>query len=132
MAQQQAPLTVFEVDAFCQTCPNPADVTALLEPLGFRLVFQMEAVQYPASAHAPDLPAQYHYQNTFGTEVIYLAGQDSPFEGERFPPHASRFWLSPGADLLAYRRVARLLAVAWSLTWKLSHVENALVLRFIA
>ncbi|HLI09361.1 MAG TPA: hypothetical protein VKV40_22555 [Ktedonobacteraceae bacterium] len=132
LAQPLSQPNAFEVAGFCLTCPPPQEVAALLQPLGFRLVFQMEATIYPAYAHTPDLPAQYHYKDPFGTEVIYLAGQDSALDGERLPRHASRFWLSPGADLLAYRRVARLLATTWPLTWKPSHGENALVLRFIA
>lgn len=132
MAQLVSSLRAFEVDAFCQTCPMPEEVATLLHPLGFRLVFEMKAVIYPAYAHTPDLPAQYHYKDEDGTEVIYLAGRDTPCDGERFPSHASRFWLSPGAHLLVYRRVAHLLAATWSLCWKPSHGNNSLVSRFIA
>ena len=126
MAQQTSSRRIFEVNAFCQTCPTPEEVSGLLHPLGFRLVFQMEAVIYPAYAHTPDLPAQYHYKDGDGTEVIYLAGPDTPFDSERVPRHASRFWLSPGAHPLAARRVARLLAGAWSLLWKPSHGDEPL------
>ena len=30
--------------------------------------------------------------------IIYLAGEDTPEEGERLPPHKSRFWAYPGSD----------------------------------
>jgi hypothetical protein len=91
-----------ELEAFCATCPPPQEVSALLARLGFRLTFQMDE-QPDRSSQLPPLPAQYHYKDdAHGTEVIYLAGRDTPLEGEAFPCHASRFWLYPGADIQAF------------------------------
>ncbi len=106
-----------EAEAFCLTCPDPQDVTDLLQALGFHLTFQMEAIIYPNSSQTPDLPAQYHYSDAHGTEVMYLAGHDVDMDGLKLPHHASRFWLSPGADLATHQRVAHLLAATWSFTW---------------
>jgi hypothetical protein len=106
------------LDAFCQTCPPPQDVTTLLEGLGFHLSFQMDAICYPAYTLMPDLPAQYHFRDEHGTEVIYLAGRDAPLDGERFPRHASRFRVYPGADAGACQRIVAVLATRWLLTWQ--------------
>ena len=103
--------------AFCAICPAPETVTAFLHGLGLRLDFHLEAIHYAAYEHLPDLPAQYHYHSR-GIEVIYLAGQDTPLDGERFPRHASRFWAYAGSDGAAFRRVVRALAVRWLLTWQ--------------
>jgi hypothetical protein len=89
----------------------------LLEGLGFSLSFQMDAIRYPAYTQLPDLPAQYHYTDVYGTQVIYLVGRDAPLDGERFPRHASRFWVYPGADAGACRRIVAVLATRWLLTW---------------
>ena len=64
----------------------------------------------------PALPAQYHYKKDgCGTEVIYLAGRDTPLEeGEVFPLHASRFWLSAGADAQAFQRTLSTLSPSLS------------------
>src|SRR5215472_18736606 len=80
------------LEAFCQTCPIPEAVTILLEGLGFSLSFQMDAIHYPAYTRLPSLPAQYHYTDAHGTQVIYLAGKDTPLDGERLLRHSSRFW----------------------------------------
>jgi hypothetical protein len=70
------------------------------------------------TSHPPPLPAQYHYKDDgHGTEVIYLAGRDVPLEGESFPPHASRFWLYPGADFHACQLAAATLGRQWRLAW---------------
>src|SRR5712691_1546544 len=88
-----------ELQAFCATCQAAQDVTALLARLGFLLAFQMDE-QPDHTSQLPPLPAQYHYKDeTSGTEVIYLAGRDTPLEREVFPSHASRFWLYAGADV---------------------------------
>jgi hypothetical protein len=106
--------------AFCATCPETEAVTAFLHDLGLRLDFQLEAVHYAAYEQLPDLPAQYHY-HSLGLEVIYLAGKDSPLDGERFPRHASRFWAYAGADGAAFRRVVWALSARWLLTWQRLH-----------
>jgi hypothetical protein len=103
--------------AFCATCPAPEAVTTFLHGLGFRLDFQLEAVHYAAYQQLPDLPAQYHYQAQ-GIEVIFLAGQDTPLDGERLPRHASRFWAYSGADAQVFRRLISTLAARWLLTWQ--------------
>ena len=111
--------------AFCASCPAPETVTAFLHGLGLRLDFHLEAVHYPAYEHLPALPAQYHYRSPGGDEVLYLAGQDSPLDGERFPRHASRFWAYPGSDAQAFRRLISALSVRWLLTWqRLDHVPS--------
>src|SRR5215471_17198966 len=104
--------------AFCATCPAPEAVTAFLQELGLRLDFQLGAVHYAAYQHLPDLPAQYHYRSPQGDEVLYLAGQDSPLDGERFPRHASRFWVYPGSDAQTFRRLILALSACWLLTWQ--------------
>jgi len=106
-----------ERTAFCQFCPDADEVTEVLQMLGFRLTFQMGVVKSPASLKLPPLPAQYHYRDAYGNEVIYLAGQEKDEEGEQAPSHASRFWFSSGADRVACERVARVLTRRWSLTW---------------
>jgi hypothetical protein len=67
--------------------------------------------------YLPALPAQYHYRDAHGTEVLYLVGRDTPLEGEVFPGHASRFWLYPGADAQAYHLTMSTLALAYQFTW---------------
>lgn len=121
MTQTQSP----DLEAFCMTCPPAEEVTAILQPFGFELAFQMDACIYPAYSHTPDLPAQYHYHTKHGTEVIYMAGQDADMDGVRLPAHASRFWLFPGADLEATERVALQLAHAWRLTWRAADAEES-------
>src|SRR5436305_461002 len=91
-AMKAGPLAT-ERQAFCATCPSAEEVSTLLATLGFSLDFQLDA-QY--TSQLPLLPAQYHYQDVCGTEVIYLAGRDVALDGEQFPPHASRFWLYAG------------------------------------
>ena len=107
-----------EREGFCQSCPAPEAVISLLEQLGFRLAFQMDAVRYPVWSATPDLPAQFHFRDEQGTEVVFLAGKDTPIEGEHFPPHASRFWIYPGADLAPPQRTEQALASRWVLTWQ--------------
>lgn len=104
--------------AFCETCPSPEQVTALLQRFSFTLVFQMDAVTYGQWQPVPDLPAQYHYRDEYGTEVIYLAGRDANIDGERLPAHASRFWLSPGRDEYAYRNIASALSTTYRFGWR--------------
>ena len=106
------------LSTFCATCPAPETVTAFLHGLGLRLDFQLGAVHYAAYQQLPDLPAQYHYRSPGGDEVLYLAGQDSPLDGERFPRHASRFWAYAGSDAQAFRRLISALSARWLLTWQ--------------
>jgi hypothetical protein len=111
------PQPATERDAFCATCPSVADVTALLATLGFRLDFQLDA-QPSHTSPLPPLPAQYHYKDACGTEVIYLAGRDLALDGQSLPPHASRFWLYTGADSEAFTLVRSTLAQRYRLVWR--------------
>lgn len=88
----------------------------MLQTLGFRLTFQMGESTFPSPLHVPTLPAQYHYRDQHGTEVIYLAGYDA--ETDRTPPHASRFWIYSGANVAAYRQAFQEITAQWSLTWQ--------------
>lgn len=110
-------LAIRDLEAFCGHCPMESDVTATLQTLGFRLVFQMDAFTPPESSAVSALPPQYHYTDQCGTEIIYLAGRDTPEDGERLPLHESRFWLWPGSDAQAHSRAASLLASAYHFCW---------------
>ena len=111
-------------------CPTAQEVTTTLQGLGLALTFQMDAVVYPAYSATPDLPAQYHYRDAHGTEVIYLAGHDADTDGFRLPAHASRFWLYPGADWVAYERVGAALAARWHFSW--NHADTLLAYTHVA
>ena len=115
---QQATAQPPELEAFCTTCPPAEEVSALLSTLGFTLAFQMQ--EQDALVHLPALPAQYHYKKDgCGTEVIYLAGRDTPLEGEVFPFHASRFWLYAGADAQAFQLALSTLVHSYHFTiWR--------------
>ena len=115
-----------ELTAFCASCPTPEAVTAFLQSLGLRLDFHLEAVHYAVYKQLPDLPAQYHYQ-TQGLEVIYLAGEDIPLDGECFPGHASRFWVYPGPDGATFGRIIAALSAQWLLTWQYLDHHTSLV-----
>lgn len=108
---------VRDLEAFCERCPAASDVAETLQTLGFRLTYQMSAVVSPESSNIPALPPQYHYTDDYGTEVAYLAGFDTPMEGEWYPPHKSRFWLWPGANAQAYTQTAFLLVSKYHLRW---------------
>jgi hypothetical protein len=111
-----------DLEAFCATCPSAEEVTTLLQAVGFALTFYMDAVP-SACAGVPPLPAQYHYRDRRGSEVIFLAGRDADLDGIQLPEHASRFWLYPGADVEVARWIAHVLAVKWSLAWQ--HLSQA-------
>ena len=107
-----------DLEALCATCPSAEEVTNMLQTAGFALVFHMDAVP-SACVGVPPLPAQYHYCDRCGSEVIFLAGRDTDPDGVPLPEHASRFWLHPGADAGAAQWVAQVLAVRWSFAWRL-------------
>jgi hypothetical protein len=109
-------LTTTDLTAFCTTCPAADEVTAVLTPLGFALVFRMEADDDQAYLHLAPLPAQFHYRDDHGTEVVYLAGVDQEDE-QPAPLHASRFWLYAGANASAHEQATQVLVTTWSLTW---------------
>jgi hypothetical protein len=107
------------LEAFCQTCPTPQEVRAFLATMGFRLVFQLPAYVPSATSAAAPLPAQFHYERPDGMSIIYLAGADrAEDEGERFPPHASRWWAYAGSDPSAFGQVTNALTLKWSYTWR--------------
>src|SRR6266852_6345047 len=119
MPRTTTPQPATEVEAFCPTCPPVEEVSALLAKLGFHLAFQMEARDdLKTLVHLPALPAQYHYKDAHGTEVIHLAGCDTDLEGEVFPFHASRFWLYPGANVQAFQLALSTLALSYQFTWR--------------
>jgi len=106
-----------DLEALCATCPSVEEVTGVLQAIGFELIFHMDAIA-SGCAEVPPLPAQYHYRDRRGSEVIFLAGSDADPDGAQLPEHASRFWIHPGADAGATRWVAQVLAVKWSFAWQ--------------
>jgi len=109
-----------DVSAFCQTCPHPQDVTAVLVQLGFRVGFQMKADDQQAYMQLKPLPAQVHYEGSHGLSVVYLAGEDIDSDDEHaFPDHASRFWLyCAGEPEHVFQHTLETLATAFSLSWE--------------
>jgi hypothetical protein len=116
-----------ERSAFCATCPQPTDVTNVLANLGCVLSFTMPAEDEGAYIDLPPLPAQFHYEGPGSLRVIYLAGPDVALDGERFPEHGSRFWLSGDHDQAAFQQIASKLSVRWSLRWQRSGSSSSLV-----
>ncbi len=110
------------LEAFCSVQPTVEEVTALLAQHGFEMVLAMGPTTFAASKQypaPPQLPAHYHYRDRYGTEVIYLAGRDFPeHQHEYFPPHASRWWIYPGASQLAYNGIHQVLTNRWLPTWQ--------------
>jgi hypothetical protein len=115
---------VSELLAFCAACPPPREVLAALAEIHFKLAFTMEEQRFSASLKTPPVPAQYHFRDAHGTEVIYLAGEDVGEEGESLPSHASRFWLYPGTDAAAAHLAAQFCATKWPLTWRRTPKEQ--------
>jgi hypothetical protein len=109
---------IYALEAFCVTCPTVQEVTSMLQVLEFELTFHMDVDASPEYEQVPSLPAQFHFQDKHGNEVIFLAGRDVDLDGVGLPEHLSRFWLYPGAEAAAYQRAAHVLAVKWSLTWQ--------------
>ncbi len=111
------------LEAFCSVCPDPQNVTAFLQPMGFSLAFQMDAL--PTQDGAMPLPAQYHYEDNHGTQVIYLAGRDDVDSTSMFPRHQSRWWVYPGSNHERYTTVIHALALRWFLIWLSSSGTNS-------
>jgi hypothetical protein len=107
-----------ERSAFCATCPQPTDVSKVLSSLGCSLAFSMPVEDERAYMDLPPLPAQFHYEGPGSLRVIYLAGPDIALDGERFPEHQSRFWLSGDHNQAPFQQVASKLSVRWSLHWQ--------------
>lgn len=106
---------VMPFEAFCSTCPTVQEVTRFLRPMGFSLVFHMDAV--PAQLGAMPLPAQYHYEDSYGTQVLYLAGRDYAGDHSGLPRHHSRWWVYPGSNHEKYNTVIHALALRWFIIW---------------
>ena len=118
MAASTTPSTALHaLEAFCPSCPEPGEVTAFLDTLGFTLSFTMGAVPTHDRKVAP-LPAQFHFEQDDGLCIIYLAGRDTPMSGEHFPAHQSRFWAYAGAESATFDRITRALALKWGFTWQ--------------
>ncbi|HVB20566.1 MAG TPA: hypothetical protein VNG51_01290 [Ktedonobacteraceae bacterium] len=100
-----------EYTAFSPTWRQVHHVTGTLA----RLTFTLPAKTYKT---APPIPAQYHYEDTYSTEVIYLAGKDTPLDNEVFPLHASRFLAYPGSHTPAFRTMKRTLTVLFRCSWR--------------
>ena len=115
-----------ELEAFCLSCPASEEVTTFLECLGMRLDFQMDAFLPPTYSDLAQLPAQFHFEDASGMSIIYLAGEDkAPEDGERLPPHKSRFWAYPGADAHVFGWITQSVARRWSFTWlRLSQAQQ--------
>ncbi|HLG77544.1 MAG TPA: hypothetical protein VKX46_14095 [Ktedonobacteraceae bacterium] len=112
------------LEAFCPLCPPPDEVTAVLHTHGFRLTLSMEPSNGPRRA-VPLLPAHYHFRDETGTEVIFLAGKDTPEDAmARFPIHASRWWVYPGANPAVYQHLLLIASAHWPLTWKSLHDQE--------
>lgn len=90
----------------------------MLQAVELELTFHMDAVISPEYAQLPPLPAQYHYRDRYGSEVVFLAGHDADLDGVRLPAHASRFWIYPGANAGAAWWIAYTMANTWSLAWQ--------------
>jgi hypothetical protein len=73
-----------ELEAFCLSCPVPEEVTTLLEHMGMRLDFQMDAFLPRSYSGLAQLPAQFHYEEA---SVMYNQ-KSSP--NPPFPPLPSR------------------------------------------
>lgn len=119
-----------EHSAFCTTCPSPEDVTHLLARFGLHLTYSRPAETMQLYRDMPPLPAQYHFEDDWGTQVLFLAGPDTPSladdedeEGvcsayRSYPLHASRFWLIAGANRLRTYRLQDVLSARWALRWR--------------
>jgi hypothetical protein len=106
------------LQAFCQSCPSVESVKAVLAPLGFSQTLSMKAYAAFPAYSVPALPAQYHFDNGKGTEVLYLAGKDSsPKEGKELPAHQSRLWVYPGHDPALSVQAIALLSKQWLMAW---------------
>jgi hypothetical protein len=114
----QSPTQLVPLEAFCQHLPVVEQVTALLQELGFSLVFHLGSSPARPNWTIAALPSQYHYQDRYGTEVVFLAGKDTAGEeGVRYPPHQSHWWVYPGANPSVYQQVIAVLTAHWFMMW---------------
>ena len=133
----QSPVVHRDVSAFCLTCPQPQDVTRVLQAYGFRLSFEMKADAERAYLHLPPLPAQFHYDGPSGISVVYLAGKDYDEANHQPVPscikqYASRFWLYAGGNPTMYEQMKQVLATRYSLSWLLTEGNVAVDIDEIA
>ncbi len=111
------------LEAFCSSCPDPNEVAAVLQGFGFQLTFSMKAAVRRTTTVS--IPAQYHFDDPDGTEILYLAGRDVGDEKTRLPRHESRFWAFSGADSTRYQLVISILANRWTLHWQTPLAQQA-------
>lgn len=122
-----------EHSAFCRTCPLSDDVTTLLARFGLKLIYSRPVEKRQQYRGLPPLPAQFHYEDDWGTQVLFLAGPDNPCLADdddeeetsplsrSYPPHASRFWIIVGAHPLRACRIQEELATRFGLHWDAPH-----------
>ncbi|MBX5459256.1 MAG: hypothetical protein IRZ31_20375 [Thermogemmatispora sp.] len=111
--------------AFVLTRIVRSQVSSVLKREGFRLSFSLPACRRRWGW----LPAQYHYTDAAGTEVIWLSGQDPEAREQdpMAPEHRSRFWVYAArraperAELILMR-----LRQAWGLDWRPVTAQNPL------
>ncbi|WP_376793792.1 hypothetical protein [Thermogemmatispora sp.] len=95
--------------------PRRASVHRLLMQEGYQLAFWLPAFREPC------LPAQYHYRDATGTEVIWLAGPDPVLREQdpSTPAHRSRFWVYANRrDPRRADEIRERLRRAWGVLWK--------------
>ena len=109
------PTRLTDLHAFAQTCPESTEVKAFMAELGFDLEFKLPA--YKGSEHVRPLPPQYHFKDSNGTAVIFLAGYDCT-EDRWVPLHKSRWWIYPGSSQFDYNVAMNALRAKWSLKWQ--------------
>jgi hypothetical protein len=68
------------LEASCQFCSAPEEVTTFLEHTGIRLDLLMDAFLPPTYSHLAQLPTQFHFKGQAVMEVIYLAGMELEVE----------------------------------------------------
>jgi hypothetical protein len=109
------------LEAFCGICPDAQVVREQMRRLGFRLTFYLPSFRYPSQGKYDatiSQPAQYHYGDDFGTEVIFLAGADMAEDRQSLPPHASRWWIYPGRAQTKVDAVKSTLTSCWLMQWQ--------------
>lgn len=125
-----------EMSAFCSTCPSLEAVTHLFAHFGLELTYSRPAEMVQEYLHLPLLPVQYHYEDDWGTQVLFLAGSNHPnlasdddreesAGSKSYSPYASRFWLIAGAQASVTRRVQEALTKEWRLCWHDPQMTNA-------
>ncbi len=104
------------LESFSTGRPPAEEVTRFLMMHGFHL--ELELAPTRPRLQTPAMPAQYHYRDSHETDVIYLAGYDTPEKGQHFPPHASRWWVYPGSSIFACNEIVQALTAQWLIDWQ--------------